>query len=259
MKDSSTKMVSSTWFSLASILGDKGSGGSRRDGQRRGPRVPPSPCPSPSHQRSLVDVAFEVLQLLALGGRDHLLDLLQLRLLGTSGLHGRQDGFHPLRLLQQPPGGTRDSNVVALPPPRSTPRILTTPGPCAHLFSLVSYWRRSIRLATLWGKRKGVGVSKGQNPKWVVKWGRCCCHPPRWHHPGEAPAWRGWLLTLSHGAPGAGGCEGVAQQPPSLLGGGGGGEPRVVMAEDNHASTCGGDGGEGEPPIVVVEKEKNHV
>lgn len=105
MKDSSTKMVSSTWFSLASILGGHG-----------GEDAVPSARPRPRARCSLVDVAFEGLQLLALGGRDHLLDLLQLRGLGARGLHGGQDGFHALRLLQQPPGhGDKDTAASACP------------------------------------------------------------------------------------------------------------------------------------------------
>lgn len=163
------------------------------------PAVPPLQAPVlPSHQCSLVDVAFEVLQLLTLWDGDHLLNLLQLRILGASGLHGCQDGFHPLRLLQQPPrgegsdgqenGGFRPPPPWPNPPPcpRDSSSPALTCSPWSHIDAVQSGWPHS-------GKRK---EKQGQGePPPHTPWGggtvggRYPCSDSRTKTGGEMLGW----------------------------------------------------------------------
>lgn len=163
------------------------------------PAVPPLQAPVlPSHQCSLVDVAFEVLQLLTLWDGDHLLNLLQLRVLGASGLHGCQDGFHPLRLLQQPPrgegsdgqenGGFRPPPPWPNPPPcpRDSSSPALTCSPWSHIDAVQSGWPHS-------GKRK---EKQGQGePPPHTPWGggtvggRYPCSDSRTKTGGEMLGW----------------------------------------------------------------------
>lgn len=114
-------------------------------GGHRGDNAVPNARPCPRPRRSLVDVALEGLQLLALGGRDHLLDLLQLRGLGAGGLHGGQDGFHALGLLQQPPGDGDNDTVASARPHNPAPLVppALTCSPWSRTGAAPSGWPRS--------------------------------------------------------------------------------------------------------------------
>ena len=97
------------------------------------------------------------------------------------------------------------------------------------MFSLVSYWRRSIRLATLWKEKRGrvkphtaAQTPAPQHPEVGGDTGTVLLPAPV-APSGESLGWRRWPSCQGR----AGGCEGTRQD---------GGEPCVmVVVEENHS------------------------